>query len=161
MQPGSLYAAFKNKETLFLLVLERYSQELFNAVQDIFRNTDTALGAVQKFIDSIYRQVGSESEWKGCLLVNSVVELGRSGDGNIQQKLRNIHAGLEQAFARRLNQARLDGELEADVDPAALSSYLITCLWGVNAISGTKPDEQKLRSITDIVVAGLPFKNTG
>jgi TetR/AcrR family transcriptional repressor of nem operon len=155
MQPGSLYAAFKSKEKLFLLVIDEYAREMRNLIQSIFAQSRSALAGVKGFIDFVYEQASQGSEWQGCLLVNSMVEFSHGGEGDIQEHLRIAYAEMENLFARQLNQARADGELRIDADPQALAAYLITCLWGLSSIRGAQLDRKKLAGIVKQILASL------
>lgn len=155
MQPGSLYGAFKNKENLFLLVLDRYWYELLSHIQELFQQSTSVFTAIRAFVDLVLKQFDGNGTSKGCLLVNSMVELGRNGEGDIQRRLRDIYAELEELIECRLNRARLEGELDVSVNSGLLSVYLITCLWGINAISGTRPDYGKLVEIADVILEPL------
>ena len=156
MQPGSLYAAFKNKENLFLLVIDCYADDLRATLRQTFAAGPSALEGVRGFVDLVRRQAVDRDSWKGCLLVNSMVEFSHEEEGVIQARLRSIFGEMEQMFARQLNQARADGELDTGSDPLQLASYLQTCLWGLNAIRGSRPDHAKISAIVDLMLA--PFR---
>jgi TetR/AcrR family transcriptional repressor of nem operon len=155
MQPGSLYAAFKSKKKLFLLVVDHYAQEVRDSMRVIFAEKQSALAGVRGFVESVYARASNSSDWQGCLLVNSMVEFSHNGESEIQNRLRSIFSDLESIFARQLNRARVSGELGSEADPQALAAYLITCLWGVNAIRGSQPDSRKLAGIVKMILAPL------
>ena len=155
MQPGSLYAAFKNKENLFLLVIERYVNDMCAVLKNTFAGYSGGLDGIRGFVDLVRRQAAESDDWKGCLLVNSMVEFGHEEEGVIQTRLRSAFGELEQIFTRQLNQARADGDLDSGSDPHQLASYLLTCLWGLNAIRGSRPDAVKVSAITELMLAPL------
>ena len=155
MQPGSLYAAFKNKENLFLLVIERYMDDMRAVLRKTFGEHASALEGVLGFIELVRRQAADSDDWKGCLLVNSMVEFSHEDEGVIQMRLRKAFRELEQIFARQLNQARADGDLDPESDPHHLASYLLTCLWGLNAIRGAQPDHARVSAIVELMLTPL------
>ncbi len=155
MQPGSLYAAFKSKENLFMLVINQYADELLNSIRVIFSECKCAYTAIKRFTEMLLEQASDGVEWKGCLLVNSMIEFGYFGSSEIQTRLRSIHSELEQIFAHKISEAKSKGELSDDADPDSLAFYLVTCFWGFNAIRGTQPGSKKLADIMNNILIPL------
>ena len=90
LKPGSLYAAFKDKEELF--------RRCFDAYADRFRATLPAdregLPAIVAWLDVQAKLASEDPERKGCLIVNTVAE-------------RDLHAEATKAMAAgRLQEIR-------------------------------------------------------
>ena len=59
---------------------------------------------------------------RGCLLVNTAIELGRS-DSDVAALLDGYYARIERGFAGLIRRGQTQGSLRADLDP------LITARW--------------------------------
>ena len=70
--PGSLYAAFGNKEAMFLVAANRYASHMGTALSSDARG----LEGVQTLLDTIIRLTASDPERRGCLIINAIPEAG-------------------------------------------------------------------------------------
>jgi TetR/AcrR family transcriptional repressor of nem operon len=89
----------------------------------------------------------------GCLITNSLIELGAS-EPEIEAKIALHFARLETAFAGALARARLCGELKPDVGPEA-ASYLVCVVQGLNVLARTKPTRTQLAAIVSTALNSL------
>ncbi|RWN14606.1 MAG: TetR/AcrR family transcriptional regulator [Mesorhizobium sp.] len=150
----SLYAAFGNKEELFLKVLDRYDRETSHFIQNALdAPTARALAA-----GLIYGACAFHSDTRnppGCLMVHGAL-IG-SDDSASARKETNLRRGqLRNQIAKRLERAQIDGDVGKDTDTGALSGYLVAILRGiaVEAASGAQPDE--LHRIADVAMRAWP-----
>ncbi|TJV22071.1 MAG: TetR/AcrR family transcriptional regulator [Mesorhizobium sp.] len=150
----SLYAAFGNKEELFLKVLDRYDRETSHFIQNALdAPTARALAA-----GLIYGACAFHSDTinpPGCLMVHGAL-IG-SDDSASARKETNLRRGqLRNQIAKRLERAQIDGNVGKDTDTGALSGYLVAILRGiaVEAASGAQPDE--LHRIADVAMRAWP-----
>ncbi len=132
LQPGSLYAAFKNKKSLFLEVLETYSNEMITEMQALFARHDSAIGAIEAFYTNAAKEMANDESNKGCLIVNSMLELSRQ-DHEIKDRL-NMKCDYIKDFVKNaLIYAQQHKELSKDKDPEELASFLMSVLWGLKS----------------------------
>src|SRR4051794_29274294 len=90
LKPGSLYAAFRDKEELFRRCFENYAA--------FFRRTlptdQNGLAAIRSWLELQIRLATQDPERKGCLIVNTLAE-------------REVHSAATQALASgRLQEIR-------------------------------------------------------
>ena len=150
----SLYAAFGNKEALFLKVLDRYDQETSHFIQTAL-NAPTARALAEGLI---YGACAFHSDAKnppGCLMVHGALIGGEAG-ASVRKETNRRRGLLRDRIAERLKQAQAEGDLRADADADALSGYLVAILRGiaVEAASGAQPSG--LRRIADIAMTAWP-----
>lgn len=153
MQPGSIYAAFKNKENIFLLVLNRYVQDLVEYLNTLFSQSESPIEAIERYLNQMADKVDDKS-WDGCLLVNSMVEF-RHIDGEISNRVRRFYLDLEQLFAKHLRLAQRRGLLAAEHDADQIAAFLLTCWSGINATRGARLGTEKLQAIVRLLRATL------
>lgn len=151
----SLYAAFGNKESLFLKALERYAQgpaahvakamtqpRIRDAISDLLRFTvDLSHG---------------KSHPQGCLIVQSALPCG-SGTDLVR---RSIEAAREAGFKRirmRLERAKKEGELPGDTDCAALARYLMALMHGLAVQAAQGATRTQLQSVVNVALRFLPI----
>ncbi len=87
-----------------------------------------------------------KSQIIGCLVTNTATEIGKL-DAEINDV---VWAGLQQiesAFKRRLIEAREDGLVPPELDPAATALHLLSCYQGMIVIGRLTQDKARLRSI--------------
>lgn len=142
----SLYDTFGNKRALFMRVIEHYrATQLVDALALLDR--DGSPLANVKAVIRFFEQLASDSRCRGCLVANTLVELGPH-DGQIAALLEETLGLLQQDLQRALREAQRRDELSADKSPLDLSRSLTNSLMGM-AVLGRLPSEPaSLRSVT-------------
>jgi AcrR family transcriptional regulator len=150
----SLYAAFGNKEELFRRALDHYTAGAA-ALHDSALRQPTARAAVEKLLRSAADALGDCKNPRGCLLVQSALVCGTAGE-SVKQELIARRASVRAAWRKRFQKARMDGDLPADADPAALARYLSALSAGmaVEAVNGA--DRAELRRLVDVALRAWP-----
>lgn len=140
LKPGSLYAAFKSKEGLFLAALDHYGARSVAHIQQLLASADTPLEGIRAFLREIPATAKKPEGQRSCFLVNTVLEVARH---NPQLRKRvNRHLDMIEGLLRgALETARQRGELAADKDPLALAAFIMTSMWGlrVRLAAGAAP----------------------
>lgn len=150
----SLYAAFGNKEALFLKVLDRYDKETSRFMEAAL-NAPTARALAEGLV---YGACAFHSDAKnppGCLMVHGALVGGDTG-ASVREETNHRRSHLRDRIAERLRRAQTEGDLSEDADPSALSGYLVAVLRGiaVESASGAKADD--LRRIAEVAMAAWP-----
>lgn len=150
----SLYAAFGNKEQLFLEALEAYSSGSTSYMFEIFTENSTK-EMVRKLLTESIEILFYTEKPNGCLFVMSTTSqsLGKVG---IQQKLISSLQHHQQKLVERFEQARQSGELRNDINAERLALYIATIHKGLSlqAINGTS--KQELLNLVDQVIEFWP-----
>ena len=156
IHPGTLYATFGDKHTLFLEVLDHYGaagQARFGA---ILRQPGSKRKAIEQFFEFTIDGLLSPTGKRGCLLGNTAVE--RSGcDAPATARATHYHAWLEDTLYHALQQAQTDGELP--VRPPAelrtLAQFLNNNIQGMTIVARTSAGPQALRGIARLALQAL------
>jgi AcrR family transcriptional regulator len=150
----SLYAAFGNKEELFRRALDHYTAGAA-ALHDSALRQPTARAAVERLLRSAADALGDCKNPRGCLLVQSALVCGTAGE-SVKQELIARRASARAAWRKRFQRAKMDGDLPADADPAALARYLSALSAGmaVEAVNGA--DRAELRRLVDVALRAWP-----
>lgn len=139
---GSLYATFGGKRDLFLKAMDHYCGEGGAGGRfSILHQPGPAMPLIRRFFESILDFVLSDPLCRGCLITNTVMELGPH-DKKIGKKLLGRIRMLEDTFFELLTRAKREGELAGDKDPRALARVLVTMMQGMIVMikAGTPAD---------------------
>ncbi|MEV6416667.1 TetR/AcrR family transcriptional regulator [Kribbella sp. NPDC051718] len=134
---GSLYNTFKSKHHLFELALRRYSA---NRVTALSAGLDGPGPILPRLREAMRTLAGIGDHRYGCLIVNSVAELGSTDEG-VADVAKDLFRQIEHTFRAALERARTTGELTSDRTPADSASALLTAVIGTSVLakSGAAP----------------------
>ncbi|MGE0880891.1 MAG: TetR/AcrR family transcriptional regulator [Acidimicrobiia bacterium] len=128
---SSLYAAYGSKRGLFGAALDRYRQFVGEALV-VLAEGDRGLDDVIEFVSWVRRGITSSDMPSGCLMVNSMVELGAT-DPELAEVAAAHRDRIRSALREALRRAERSGEIErrtgafrALVVEAALFGALVT-----------------------------------
>jgi TetR/AcrR family transcriptional repressor of nem operon len=150
LKPGSVYAAFGDKETLFRQAFEAYARH--------FRATlptgSRGLQAIAEWLETQRRLAVEDPERRGCLIVNTVLERDAHTEATIalaQGRLQEIR----DFFVGRLTQAMQDGELPAETDMTARADALLGTVMAIMALGRAGADGSTIGNVVRQALAGL------
>lgn len=148
---GSLYDTFGDKHQLFLKAMDRYCGRLVGERLKMLDQPGPALAAIRTFIGTMSEGLLMDSSRKGCLLVNTVMELAPH-EKEIGTRVARFVSQVEETFFRVLSRAKQQKELRKDHDPRSLARYLTSMMQGVVVMHKSGASEEAVR---DIVKTGL------
>ena len=150
----SLYAAFGNKEGLFRRVLARYVE---GPAAGILQALDqpTARAVVEHLLSASIEVVTDPSKPHGCLLVQGALVCGEASE-SVRQALLARRQASELAIRQRLERAKAEGDLPADVDPADLVRYLVTVMRGIAVQAAGGASRQELQRVAAMALQVWP-----
>jgi AcrR family transcriptional regulator len=147
----SLYAAFGDKEALYLAAADRFRAVMRDLYIQAIRSHATARDQVAAFYrDAIARYTSGEIA-RGCLGVCTATVEAPSHP-QVRAVLADILKELDDAFEGTLRRARDRGELAADADIHALSTLLSATLHtiAIRARAGTSKAELEKLARTSV-----------
>jgi TetR/AcrR family transcriptional repressor of nem operon len=147
LNPGSIYAAFKSKEGLFLETLEFYGQRSLEKLRRHIEASASPLAGIESFLSKL---VKTGQDDRGCLIVNTILEMS-SHNPRIQALANKRLKAIEDQLLSVLQQAQTLGELPVKANPKALAKYLMVSIWGLRVMAKTNPDHDE----ADIVLAQI------
>ena len=154
LKPGSLYAAFKSKEGLFLAALDHYGERGVAAIRQTLSSTQSPLAGIREFFRKLAGDASGPEAKRSCFLVNTVLEVARHNP-RVQERV-NHHLNLVEAlFRQALEAAREQGELPADKDPAALAAYIMTGIWGLRVLLAAGAHPKRAETVVEQLLALL------
>lgn len=150
----SLYNAFGDKRALFRRALEHYlDHTLRSRIARLEHDVTPALAITTYFAEVIYRS-GSDTQQRGCMLVNAALEKDQHADG-LQDTIASELAEIKDFFHRRIAAAKKCGEIARSVSANDASAHLLTLLLGMRVLARTSTDRRLLRSAVEVSLAAL------
>lgn len=142
----SLYAAFGDKEALFLKVLDRYHAHIVANADRVINDGPSAREAIHRWLTGFVPFCSGVRGSRGCLSVNT------SADGSFEQK--NVRKPIE-IFNRKLGDL-LRNRLRADrkqftegFDPEITAHAILAIYLGLMVLAKEAPDAAKVRATLD------------
>jgi len=129
--PPSLYAAFGDKEHLFLEAIERYGKGPGGFGQRALDEEPTARGAVQRLLEEAARELTQQCHPLGCMMVMAATNCSVAAE-HIQTALVKRRALGVANMQARIQRGIDAGELPADADAAALANFYATIYQGMS-----------------------------
>lgn len=146
LQKGSLYNSFKSKENLFLLCLDKYGR---NSKTRFFKNSEDPKIYLKLFFKRLVDQGSNETYTKGCLIMNSCLELA-SNNTTPAQRTQQLFKDVEDNFKNVLQQIDLTNK-----DRDNISTLLISAAFSIREISKFKKDRTFLKQIANSALSEL------
>jgi TetR/AcrR family transcriptional repressor of nem operon len=141
----SLYNAFGDKHGLFRQALERYLQG-FDVRISQFEERMPPRQAIRAFFDQIVEETLSDPDWKGCMLVNSALEVAPQ-DPDLRQVVAEGLAKVEAFFRRCVTAGQQSGTIPAAQTADDLARHLLAVLLGLRVLARSGPERALLEGL--------------
>jgi len=148
MRPGSIYAAFGNKDGLFQEALDHYAKASLTELERILAHHQSPLSGLAAFIRQLGGIRDKDLPSRACMLVKSLLELGAREQAALQ-KVEKLLAGMESRFAECFVEAQRLGELDAELDPLRLARRLQAEVMGFRAFAQRDVDSAAVRALAE------------
>jgi AcrR family transcriptional regulator len=153
----SLYAAYGNKESLYLAALERYAtthgaerMERLHAEPDVKR-------AVHEFLTSLVDAFTATGGPPGCMIVAGTSACQAShASAAVQGAIRMALRAAADALEVRLRRAVTEGQLAPDPAPCALAAYIGTVMSGLSVQARGGASAEVLRHVVSTAMRAWP-----
>lgn len=120
MKPGSIYAAFTSKETLYLLALERYFEKSRARFREQLEGAISPLAALADHFRAYERLAQQDGARKACMLTKTLVDTATT-DPAIAAITRDYLTKMQTEFSAAFVAAQTAGELPPTADPNRLA----------------------------------------
>jgi TetR/AcrR family transcriptional repressor of nem operon len=150
----SLYDTYGDKNTLFHAALARYLEKARDYVGRTLDDPAPIREVLARFFEGIIGSTCSGSSSKGCLMVNTMVELAPH-DAEVRA-LSQAHArALEGKLASRLTLAQRKGEMSKSKDPVALAHFFYHTVLGLGVAARAFGGGDSLRTTANLALSVL------
>jgi TetR/AcrR family transcriptional regulator, copper-responsive repressor len=153
----SLYAAFGDKEALYLKTLERYIALLIERHASVLNGEPDGRLAVERFLRSLAGMLADPEMPGGCFIINGTADCGGSTvPASVEMALREALQGSETMVLERLRRAREDGDLPKDAQPEKLAAMFGSIIAGLAVMAKSGASVEKLNVVIDTAMNVWP-----
>ena len=148
LHKGSLYQAFGDKHTLFMDALRHYADAEFRDTTSVISESQSPLENLRAVVNRVVEDAAGE---KGCMMINSMVELAPH-DPAVKQALQGFAQQRMQAVTAMIAMAQESGELRVKAAPERLARQLMmTMAGGAAMVKGLLSPEAYVETINDLI----------
>ncbi|MBS7776795.1 TetR/AcrR family transcriptional regulator [Acidovorax sp. CCYZU-2555] len=151
---GSIYKAFKDKQSLFLAAFDRYraqrTQKLRRAIDDGNTGLERLHAALAFYAESAHGAIGRQ----GCLVVASAVELSTFAK-LVADHVADALACNEAMLADLIRQGQADGSIMAHVDAEATARMLLCLTQGMRVVGKTGRSREQMQAVVETALKTL------
>ena len=140
MRPGSIYAAFGNKDNLFKEALNRYAEEGAANLANSIAQEETVIAGLKWFIHSVTVCSKGTAPSGMCMVVKTIGELTQNDSPELLNHATSILERVEASFVKTFQQAIDNGEISNDKDPAELARYFQIQVMGLRTYAQVSND---------------------
>jgi TetR/AcrR family transcriptional regulator, copper-responsive repressor len=155
ISPTSLYAAYGNKERLFLEAAQRYGQLDGAYSERALAAEGSAHEAIARLLRGAAAAFAAPGRPRGCFIISAAINCTPQSSA-VQEALRAMRRAGEQAIAARIATGIDTGELPPSTDHAALGRYVAGVIQGMSQLARDGADADELRAVADLSLRAWP-----
>lgn len=151
---ASLYNAFGDKRSLYRRALDHYVDQSFRDRIARFEGHFAPREAIGAFFDEIVKRSLSDKQRKGCMLVNSALEVAPH-DPEFQRVVNVVLKQVEAFFLRCVVAGQRDGTIANSQSAKDLARLLLSTLIGIRVLARTRPERALLEGLIRPIITLL------
>lgn len=131
---SSMYGAYKDKKSLFILALQHYRQTASKAVTDELSKERPFIEIISSILNLIANESIADDKSKGCFIVNTAIELA-AHDNEILSIIQKNREDLTDALTLAIQRGIEKKELSENNNPKFLANYFCNIINGLRVDS--------------------------
>ena len=139
----SLYAAFGDKNALFLKVLDRYHERIIANAEPVLNDGPSARDAIECWLTGFVPFCSGVRGSRGCLSINTAAD-GASEQKEIRKKVERFNRKLEELLRNRLRADRT--QFSDAFDPDSVAHTIMAIYLGLMVMAKDAPDAARVRA---------------
>jgi AcrR family transcriptional regulator len=153
INPPSLYAAFGDKEGLFVEAVRRYHSKVQETCP--YQDQPTARDAIERLLVDLASIFTDPNHPKGCLAVMAATTSASAGP-KLQELLADQRNEAKARLRERISRGVRDGDLAADTDVNALTNFYAAVINGMSLQARDGVTRKGLLSMADTAMRAWP-----
>jgi len=145
----SLYAAFGDKNALFLKILERYHARIVAHAERVINGGPSARDAVHTWLTGFVPFCSGVKGKRGCLSINTSAD-GAAEQKGVRKQVEAFNRKLEELLRDRLRTDR--NQFAEGFDPDATAHTIMAIYTGLMVMAKDAPDAARVRATLDQVL---------
>ncbi|MES2602314.1 MAG: TetR/AcrR family transcriptional regulator [Pseudomonadota bacterium] len=148
----SLYAAFGDKNALFLKVLDRYHDRIIARAEKLLARGSSARDAISGWLESFLPYCSGSKGTRGCLSINNATEFP-ADQTDLLASVERYNSRLQELIRRRLETDR--DQFSKDFNPTAVAYYIMTLYNGLMVMARQAPSAANVRAAIQTAMSSL------
>ncbi|XUM21944.1 TetR/AcrR family transcriptional regulator [Bradyrhizobium oligotrophicum S58] len=148
---GSLYAAFGDKHSLFLLALDRYIAEALTRMESELDHDRDPVEGLRVYLSGYVERTRGANGRRGCLLVATAMELAGQ-DADAGRRIAGFFKAMEVKVADALFRAKAAGRLADGVEPSSAARILVCFVEGLRVVAKPGPTPITSQATVDALI---------
>jgi AcrR family transcriptional regulator len=153
INPPSLYAAFGDKERLFLECVERYQARHGGACP--YADEPTARGAIGKLLAYMATELTKPCNPRGCMMVMAAATCSASSE-EMQSALQERRSSSRTRIKERIERGMKEGDVPAGIDAGALADFYAAVMTGMSLQARDGATRKSLLATVDTAMRAWP-----
>jgi AcrR family transcriptional regulator len=153
INPPSLYAAFGDKEELFLAAMEQYTRS--RGDQCPYCEEPTARGAIERLLNYVAVDATESRHPRGCLMMMAATTSSNSS-AKLQEALAEKRRLSRERLRARIKRGIEEGDVAAGTDAGALADFYSTILSGMAMMARDGATRRSLLATVASAMAVFP-----
>lgn len=151
---SSMYSAYKDKRSLFILALQHYRHTSAKAMTDAMKMEKPVKRKISELLDVILLDSISDPKSKGCFMVNTAIELAPH-DTEILTLIQENRADIIFALNEAIQTGIDKGELIGSKKPKALAVYFYNLINGLRVEAKVHKTKSEYKETIAIALRAL------
>ena len=150
---ASLYNAYGDKRAMFRTALDHYIE---NSIGKRIQRCEALppRDAIRAFFDDILSRSINDRERKGCLVVNSALEMAPH-DPEFKETIAETLKRIEAFFLACVEKGQADGTITSSRPAVGLAQHLLGILMGIRVLARVRPERALLNGAIGTALAFL------
>jgi AcrR family transcriptional regulator len=153
INPPSLYAAFGDKESLFIEAVHRYHETIREGCP--YAGEATARAAVERLLTELSRVFTDRGHPAGCLAVMAMVTAGTSS-ARLQRMLAEERAMAKARLRERIQLGVDEGDVPAGTNVTALTEFYAAVIMGMSLSAREGASRKALLTMVETAMRAWP-----
>jgi AcrR family transcriptional regulator len=153
INPPSLYAAFGDKERLFIEAVHRYHETIRQTCP--YAGEATARAAVERLLTELARVFTDRAHPAGCLAVMAMVTAGTTS-ARLQRMLADERAMAKARLRERIQRGVREGDLPAGTSIVALTEFYGAVIMGMSLSAREGASRKALLTMVETAMRAWP-----
>jgi len=149
----SLYETFKSKHELFVEALQAYYENVAVPFFGKLKDSNRGLQVIETTLMELVSRIKRGQSSNGCLLCNTIAELGAKKDKQTTAILDRYLKNVESDFHAALLRAKALGEISEDVDARAHAKVLVGYSTGLLSLAKVLSENEMRKSVKATIAA--------
>jgi len=151
---SSLYSTFGDKESLFRRVISLYGEQ-----QLTFVSSGLSQPSAREVIETLWRNtvkfLSDSTHPRGCLSLQGGLTCG-AGMEQVKRTMIDWRKSALAPIEKRMQQARSEGDLPANVSPKDLARYVLIVMNGLSIQAANGSTQAEMNAAVDIALRSIP-----